>query len=104
MEERQQLVGKLRGILRGAMPRKPCPAVVSEIDGGEQLPQIRRRIRLLAARYGWEQEIERALLDSGMAGLKHMDRAHLESLLLKLRQLENAVQNACDPPEGPPAR
>ena len=58
----------------------------------------------LAAARDREDEIERALDEAGAPALKYLEPGRLESLLDRLRALEDCIQTPCDPPDAPPAR
>lgn len=108
MQEQRQLVGRLRAILRDAIPRShwetrlsdPVPAMPVHL----RRARARYEIQDLAARYGWQREIERDLLRLGVPSLKYLSQEQLDQVLVRLKGLEDCLQNICDPPDGPPAR
>jgi hypothetical protein len=67
-----------------------------------------RRLQVLEARriaswYGWQLEIELACARANCSGLEMLPEDDLESLLLRLRQLEDCAQNGLDGPDSPSA-
>jgi len=108
MQEQRQLVSRLRAILQDAVPRNHWETRLS--DPAPAMPVHLRRARAryeiqdLAARYGWQREVERDLFRLGAPSLKYLSQEQLDQVLVRLRGLEDCLQNTCDPPDGPPAR
>lgn len=108
MQEQRQLVSRLRAILRDAIPRShwetrlsdPVPAMPVHL----RRARARYEIQDLAARYGWQREVERDLFRLGVPSLKYLSQDQLDQVLVRLQGLEDCLQNICDPPDGPPAR
>lgn len=108
-QERRELVGKLRSIIEAAF-QAPPPIQTFEQQARAaasfpfRLHTARRQIRRLAQRYGWDDEVDRALEAAGAPALKYLDPDRLEALLSRLRALEDCLHTPCDPPDAPPAR
>lgn len=63
-----------------------------------------REIGRISVRYGWEAEIDQALMEAGVPAVKYLDADRLEELLVRLHTLVDCLQTPCDPPDAPPAR
>lgn len=61
-------------------------------------------ISRLVEHYGWQREVDHALMHSGVAAVKNLDADQLEQLLARLQRLVDSIQAACDPVDAPPAR
>lgn len=64
---------------------------------------IIRRINQIASWYGWECEIQRSLDAMEAPFLSALNDQDLETVLNRLHQLEDCVQNGLGPPDAPPA-
>lgn len=108
-QERRELVGRLRVIIQAAFTAAPPHQTFEQQARAAATFPFRwhtalRQVRRIVKRYGWEDEIERALDESGAPALKYLDPHRLEMLLERLRALEDCIQTPCDPPDAPPAR
>lgn len=107
MEQQRQLVGRLRAILRDAIPRTPWNDRAVEPPAiAVHLRRARAKIEIqdIAARYGWQREVDRALEHQGVPALKYLGADQLDQVLARLRRLEDCLHTPCDPPDSPPAR
>lgn len=116
MPERRLLVAKLRQIMGEAVPLAPvrdhAPLSGAELDANHRKAAVfpirranaLREISWLSRRYGWEDEIDRALALAGVPAVKYLDADALEALLAKLHALVDCLQTPCDLPDAPPAR
>ena len=71
----------------------------------DQTPRARtyREVIRLATTYSWQVEIDRALDDAHAMSLSTLSDDQLESLLRRLRNLEDCLHTAIGPPDAPPA-
>lgn len=106
MEQQRQLVGKLRAILGDAIPRHPRNERTLEPVTAAHHRRARARfeIRDIATRYGWQGEVERALVRFEAPSLKYLGIDQLDQVLAQLRSLEECLHTPCDPADSPPAR
>ncbi len=89
-----------------AIPRHPRHERNLEPVTAAHLRRARTRfeIRDIATRYGWQGEVERALMRFEAPSLKYLGSDQLDQVLAQLRTLEECLQTPCDPPDSPPAR
>jgi hypothetical protein len=115
MEERRQLVARLRQIMEEAIPvnsntqkrftppRAPEPLDPSGATVSFRRAAVLREIRHLAALYDWQYVVDRALVAADAPALKYLDSERLELLLNRLQRLEDCLRTRCDSPEAPHA-
>lgn len=77
----------------------PLPA----LDTSLRARQV-RNINRIAVSYGWTQELQRFLDRHDASGIGSLSDDQVERLNCRMDQLENCVQNGCDPPDMPAAR
>lgn len=72
----------------------------------EQTPRARseRDIERIAAWYGWNNEILRALDAARAESLQALSDSEVEELRDRMRRLEECVREGLDCPDAPPAR
>lgn len=114
-------VARLRQLMSEAVPRKPgeTPEAVAlrlfqlhEFNTAptavvvEQTARAReeREVERIAAWYGWQGEIVRALDAACVASLQGLSDHGVTALLARMRQLEECAQNGFDCPDAAPAR
>jgi len=74
--------------------------VLDQTTGARQ----RREIMRIARQFGWYTEVEKALDRAAAVTLDGMPPADLQSLLARLRVLEDCIMEGLDSPDSPPAR
>lgn len=126
MEQRRELVGKLRAIMREAVPREAPPKaprgrIRAENEAWQRFDAERRlqapgnpkqthraglirEINRIALRYGWTEPITRALDAAGADALSHLDDPAIEQLAGQMRHLVDCAMAGCDPADALPAR
>lgn len=107
MQDQRHLLGRLRAILRDAVPIDPRnEKIIDPTVAPSHLrrARVRGEILDLAARYGWHREVERAVARQGVPSLKYLGGDQLDQVLERLHVLEQCLQTPCDPPDSPPAR
>lgn len=72
--------------------------------GGPSRAAAGQEIRRIASWYGWQLEVDRVLLTTGVASLAGLDDDSLDRLLRRMTQLETCAQEGLDSPDAPPAR
>lgn len=113
-------VARLRQLLKEAVPAQPTRAVPPdgirrafeyyEFNVGlpvvEQSPRARslREIARIATWYGLGAEVTRWLDREGVEVAGELSDDGVESLVARLKHLEDALQTGCDPADIPPAR
>jgi hypothetical protein len=113
-------VSRLRQLLKEAVPAQPAALTAPEsmrrafeyydfnvgLPTVEQTPRARslREIARIATWYNLGAEVTRALDREGVEVAGELSDAGIETLLERLKHLEDALQAGCDPADIPPAR
>jgi hypothetical protein len=113
-------VARLRQLMSEAVPRKPAETAESaalrlfqlhEFNSApvvvvDQSPRARteRQVERIAAWYGWQAEIVRALDSECVASLQGLSESGLDTLHARRKQLEECAQHGLDCPDAAPAR